>query len=341
KMKARQKDIKKDLSGYRNRFEAYWRQEKIWHYKDWEKYIHQSELLRYISKLLIWTFENDSEKMIVYSFDNQFVNYLGEIQQIPRDTQVRLWHPIESNPQEVLYWRQFLLQREIQQPIKQAFREVYLLTEAEKQSSPHSYRFANHVLWHHKMKALAQLRLWNYESVYTHDPPTLDFVDLQIKAQLDLKKDQDFVQLGGLHFLNPNTQQNLPLAQVVPRIFSETLRDLDLFVGQCSIGQEPDWQEQRYLEYWENYSKSTLSEMAQSRRLVLENMIPKLKIKDQCHIDKKFLWVRGKIKTYKIKGSLISSSFASKSALLIMTDKVISASKGRKIFSWGWPLDRE
>ncbi|MBK9631164.1 MAG: DUF4132 domain-containing protein [Saprospiraceae bacterium] len=44
---------------------------------------------------------------------------------------VELWHPATSSTQEVKEWRQFLMDSEIQQPFKQAYREIYILTDAE------------------------------------------------------------------------------------------------------------------------------------------------------------------------------------------------------------------
>src|SRR5690606_59398 len=42
------------------------------------------------------------------------------------DEVVRLWHPIGKEIEEVLAWREWLDTQQIQQPFKQAHREVYV-----------------------------------------------------------------------------------------------------------------------------------------------------------------------------------------------------------------------
>ena len=53
------------------------------------------------------------------------------------------------------------------------------------------------------------------------------------------------------------------------------------------------------MNYWRNYSTSDLSETAKTRKSVLANMLPKLKIKDQCELTEKYLKVTGKVRTFK------------------------------------------
>lgn len=72
------------------------------------------------------------------------------------------WHPIASPADEVLAWRVFLEARGIVQPFKQAHRETYTLTDAERATGTYSNRFAAHVLRQHQLAALAQERGWAY-----------------------------------------------------------------------------------------------------------------------------------------------------------------------------------
>jgi hypothetical protein len=94
------------------------------------------------------------------------------------------------------------------------------------------------------------------------------------------------------------------LDEVPPMVFSEILRDVDLFVGVVSIGNDPAWQdggrEVRYGQYWQNYSFGELSATAISRREILERLIPRLKIASQCTLTDRFLVVQGTRRKYKI-----------------------------------------
>lgn len=60
------------------------------------------------------------------------------------------------------------------------------------------------------------------------------------------------------------------IADVPKLVFSEIMRDVDLFVGVASIGNDPTWQDggggNRYGTYWQNYSFGELSTTAVARR---------------------------------------------------------------------------
>ena len=82
------------------------------------------------------------------------------------------------------------------------------------------------------------------------------------------------------------------------------MRDVDLFVGVASVGNDPSWQDNggipAYRDYWQTYSFGDLSELAKTRKGILENLLPRLKISKIAEIKDKFLVVKGKIRTYKI-----------------------------------------
>jgi hypothetical protein len=81
------------------------------------------------------------------------------------------------------------------------------------------------------------------------------------------------------------------------------MRDVDLFVGVCSIGNDPTWGdrgEAPAATYWQTYSFGELSASAMIRKAVLSRLLPRLKIADRCSIKDNFLVVNGQIRTYKI-----------------------------------------
>jgi hypothetical protein len=96
----------------------------------------------------------------------------------------------------------------------------------------------------------------------------------------------------------------LRMTDVPALVFSEIMRDVDLFVGVASIGNDPAWQdgggENRYGTYWQNYSFGDLSTTAVARREILERLIPRLKIASKCVISDRFLLVQGTHRRYKI-----------------------------------------
>ena len=96
----------------------------------------------------------------------------------------------------------------------------------------------------------------------------------------------------------------LTLEPIPPLVFSEIMRDVDLFVGVASVGNDPTWADGgpdgRYREYWQNYSFGELSATAGTRKAVLEQLIPRLKIAGRCSFTERFMVVRGDLRTYKI-----------------------------------------
>lgn len=86
-------------------------------------------------------------------------------------------------------------------------------------------------------------------------------------------------------------------------IFSELMRDIDLFVGVTSIANDPNWQdrgETNTRNYWSSFAFGDLSESSKIRAQVLKTLIPKLKISQKCSFEGKFLKVKGQIRNYKI-----------------------------------------
>jgi hypothetical protein len=90
----------------------------------------------------------------------------------------------------------------------------------------------------------------------------------------------------------------------VPAIaFSEGMRDVDLFVGVCSVGNDPNWADrgvEPYGDYWRRYAFGELAETGKTRRAVLEGLIPKLRVAERLSLEDRFLVVRGDLATYKI-----------------------------------------
>jgi hypothetical protein len=101
-----------------------------------------------------------------------------------------------------------------------------------------------------------------------------------------------------------SVNEPLPLERVPALVLSEIMRDVDLFVGVASVGNDPTWQDGgpggRFRDYWASYSFGELSETARTRHATLERLIPRLKIAGQCTLTDRFLVVRGKLRTYKI-----------------------------------------
>jgi hypothetical protein len=228
---------------------------------------------------------------------------------------VRLWHPLRSDVQTVLSWRCRLEDLAVRQPFKQAHREVYLLTDAERSSSPHSQRFASHIVRQHAFAALCAQRGWHFRLMGewdSHNTPYIEIPHAGLRAEfeIDFPRDESAIS-GHAIYLYLETRQvrflqggvPIPFESVPPIVFSETMRDVDLFVSVASIGCDPEWGTRPnapFLKYWNNVSFGELSDSGEQRRQMLEGLLPKLAIGARCRLEGRHLWVRGDRAQYKI-----------------------------------------
>ena len=298
--KSKQSDIRKELSGQKQRFEEFFRKNKKWEYIKWKKYILKNELLKFISTKLIWAFRIGKEIKTGYFLNGKIINFDGlEINGIEKSI-VTLWHPIQSTSQTINSWQKFILSKEIVQPFKQAFREIYFATEEEINSPNFSERFSGHILKHHNLVALAKQRLWTYPSIYEVEYPFINYNDFNTKAILELKDRYELAVVSKIQFKDIVNDKILSLNEINKTIFSETMRDVDLFISICTIGIEENWKDEKYFRYWNEYSNLNLSEIAKTRRTIIKNLISKFDIASKCDFSDKFLIIHGKLDTYKI-----------------------------------------
>src|SRR6202023_2562305 len=93
------------------------------------------------------------------------------------------------------------------------------------------------------------------------------------------------------------------LLEIPARVFSEVMRDVDLFVGVASVGNDPTWRDSGpdpHRNYWDAFAFGDLSAAAETRREQLLRIIPALAIRDQLALEGKYLIVRGTRRTYRI-----------------------------------------
>ena len=339
------KDIASMLPAQSERLDSMFLLEKRWPAGMWRERYLDHPLVGTLARRLIWTFTaNGSTRAGAWSGD-AIVDTLDRTFDVPNDTTVELWHPIGQPVEDVLAWRQWFETHEIRQPFKQAHREVYLLTDAERNTETYSNRFAAHVLRQHQYNALCAARGWKNKLRLmvddTYPPASRELPHWGLRAEywvegagteygtdtnesgvfLHVVTDQvrfygiDAAQnrahAGGGGYTSaaagPGTRdvnEPLPLDEIPALVLSEILRDVDLFVGVASVGNDPTWQDGgpggRYRDYWTRYSFGELGETAQTRRAILERLVPRLKIANQCTLTERFLVVRGTLRTYKI-----------------------------------------
>src|SRR5262249_42107920 len=230
-------------------------------------------------------------------------------------TSATLWHPLYADADHVLAWRQRLAALGVTQPFKQAHREIYVVTDAERQTETYSNRFAAHILRQHQFKALCDQRGWHYHLMGpwdSHNTPTRVLPDQRLAIEFWVEGVEGDDRLGVYPFVSSDQVRFVDVAEaapmrvmdVPPLLFSELMRDVDLFVGVASVGNDPQWgdrgPEQQFGGYWYRYAFGDLSQSAKTRAQVLATLLPSLAIAERCELQDRFLAVRGNLRSYKI-----------------------------------------
>jgi hypothetical protein len=287
------------VSQERRRVEGLFAEDRGWDMSEWRQYYLAHPITGRIAARLLWRFGD--------------VTRLGSDPDLPVDGPVRLWHPANATVDEVAQWRDQL--HDLRQPFKQAYREVYLLTDAERATSTYSNRFAAHVLHYNQAYALFKERGWvaNYLGPYDggyEGKARREFRDAGLTAvfehfAVDGQGQVELCTTDRVRFYRTADRAKTAIAlDDVPRlVFTEAMRDVDLFVGVASIAVDPNWADRGddpHYDYWERSSFGELTAMAEVRRDALARILPKLAIADQVELVDRYVRVQGKRASYRI-----------------------------------------
>jgi hypothetical protein len=268
--------------------------QKRWTLASWRARYLNHPLIGAIARRLIWRFIREDKAISGIWFDGQLIGRDNKpLDWLDESTTVELWHPIRAETNAVQEWRQWLLEHEIRQPFKQAYREIYLLTDAERHTTVYSNRYAAHILRQHQFNSLCAARGWKnslrlmVDADYAPATKLLPHWGLRAEYWIEGIGDQygtDTNETGTYLYLNTDqvrfyrmdavenrahagvgsyaaqrwhgrgNAEPLPLEEIPGLVFSEIMRDVDMFVGVASVGNDPNWldggPEVRYRDYW-------------------------------------------------------------------------------------------
>lgn len=321
-LRAELKNIRKTIAGERHRLDALMALDRRWDVAEWRALYLDHPVTGRMARELVWGFRgSDGSDLLAIPVDaTSGTTSAGASVELPREGEVRLWHPIHSPAEEVRQWRQHLLDHERPQPFKQAFRETYVLTPAEAETREYSNRFAAHVFRQVQARALMKGRGWSpvplawWDDGVDHGVARRVFEPFGVRAEFFYDPILDFEPQGGdlypyctsdqVRFFDAANDDPLELADVPLLVFSEAMRDVDLFIGVTSIGADPQWLDRgegrRFETYWNAFSFGDLTEAAKVRREVVEQLLPRLAVADRCELEERYLVVRGELRTYRI-----------------------------------------
>ncbi|QUL55780.1 DUF4132 domain-containing protein [Paenibacillus tritici] len=149
-------------------------------------------------------------------------------------------HPLDlyNSGQWSLYQKD-LFDRQLSQPFKQIFRELYLPNADELANGGVSRRYAGHQVQPRKTVALLRERQWTVS--YEEGLQKVFYGEnliarLYAMADWFSPGDTEAPMLETVQFFDRTTYKNVMLDEVPPRLFSEVMRDVDLVVSVAHVG---------------------------------------------------------------------------------------------------------
>jgi Domain of unknown function (DUF4132) len=301
----------------------------------WRQYFLDHPLLGFLGRRLIWVFSknNDSsdtnkdqgwERSAMWS-DEGLRDAAGERLNIATTNKVRLWHPLSSDNAEVQRWRQRVFTAGIRQPFRQAFREFYQVTDDERQTRMYSNRFAGVFMRQHQLASLCRARGWDYRLMGTGfdggNVPTKQLApwNMHVEFHVDLPADRDrslrdsalseqsgtginlFIGSDQVRFYRD--RHEVAIDDVPAVVYSEVMRDIDLFTSVCAIGDDETWSDHGDLGtglFSQQFDVQEMSALTALRAEILSRVLPYTSVADRCKIEKTHLEVRGQLGTYRI-----------------------------------------
>lgn len=315
------KEIEQTYSTQRARLESSLAGPRSMPAQHWQKYFLYHPILGLLGKRLIWIFSRDSEnESSGIWMDSTVRDAYGKEIDVAASKNVRLWHPLSRHKAEVQAWRERILACGIRQPFRQAFREIYELTDAERQNRMYSNRFAGMLMRQHQFASLCRARGWNYRLMgvgfdgSNAPQKNVPLWNIRVAFYVELPPDRDpslrdsalneqsgsginaFVGSDQVCFYRDGRE--IELEEVPATVYSEVMRDVDLFTSVCAVGEDETWSDQgdRGVGIFpESFAAIEL------RREILVRTLPMTLIADRCTLEPMALIVKGQLGTYRIE----------------------------------------
>lgn len=174
-----------------------------------------------------------------YYSNGSLVTVNGEIIELEENKMLKIAHALDLyNSGKWSEYQQDLFTKEIKQPFKQVFREIYVKTADEK-GKDNSLRYAGHQIQPHKTVAVLKNRRWvaDYEEglqkIYYKNN-----IIAKIYAMADWFSPSDIEAptLEWVCFYDRKTFKLVMIDDVPDLIFTEVMRDVDLAVSVAHVG---------------------------------------------------------------------------------------------------------
>jgi hypothetical protein len=216
------------------------------------------------------------------------VDYGGHEIPLGNNGSVRIAHPLDLlSGKKWHLWQRECFVRERIQPFKQVFRELYVLTDAEKEEGNLTHRYAGQQVNPRQAMMLLGARGWMTDP---NEGVQKTFHEEGISARLGFLQDMftpaevEGSTLEAVMFTRRGEWEMLPLKKIPPRIFSEVMRDLDLVVSVAHAG---------------GVDPESSASSIESRTALIRETCSLLSLKN-IKLNEKFVLIDGKLTNYNI-----------------------------------------
>lgn len=286
------KELEKLLLVQRDRLERLLATSRSWSYEAWRARFIDHPLVCHIAKPLIWCLGQSPHHQLVTWLGDGLVDCQGQCVPEPAlDQRVSLWHPASSSWAELNVWRRFIIEHHITQPFKQAFRERF-----DVLMGPHPLLHHTYALKQHQLAAVAKSQGWEYrlQGRWDSAPDASKPLPNGGMARLWLRPVRDaafathqgvylFVLTESLSFEDAHARPLSP-RELEPNLYSELMRDLELFLAVAAIGPDPQLQRAIMREGLGSAQAPSLEASLTLRRDTLRRLISVANIQDSCAI---------------------------------------------------------
>lgn len=222
-----------------------------------------------------------------YFKNNSLVSPQQDIISLQDDDTLRIAHPVDLYKSKLWHsYQEDLFTRQIKQPFKQVFRELYLKVDDELNNAK-SRRYDGYQIQPQKVHSVLKTRNWlasyyeGLQKVYYQEN-----IIATIYAAVDWFSPADIEApiLEYVTFYDRKTAKNILIKDIPDIIFSEVMRDVDLAISVAHVGGvDPET------------SHSTI----QMRKAILEFTLPMFKLNNVSFKDN-FAIIKGNLADYSI-----------------------------------------
>lgn len=251
--------------------------------EDLRKLVRMPAMRLLLDQLLL---QSDGGQIGWFDADNMaLIDINGDAQPIAEGA--RIAHPLHLYQAEQLsQWQRQIVEQRRVQPFKQAFRELYLLTPAERETATYSNRFLGQVIRSAVASRLLQSRHWSvnngeYEPVSKFDPVSGIEARMAFPDIGHFLAETETVTIDTISF--HRDRETLNLEQVPALLFSEIMRDADLV---ASVAQAT-----------EDYASS--SESMQRRAELVTALMAQIGL-DKVRCEGHFAHIQGTLANYRV-----------------------------------------